>query len=106
MISVSCSSKLSLRQGSWEPVIYSSPEDNLDLTLMFEEGGVGKSHRIEPLTCEGQSYLYRKSIRTELNSLLGNVRKHTHTHRSSCCGTVETIPTRNHKVKGSIPGLA
>ena len=79
MISVSCSSKLSLRQGSWEPVIYSSPEDNLDLTLMFEEGGVGKSHRIEPLTCEGQSYLYRKSIRTELISLLGNVRKHTHT---------------------------
>ena len=27
------------------------------------------------------------------------------TDRSSCCGTVETNPTRNHEVMGSIPGL-
>ena len=27
-------------------------------------------------------------------------------HRSSRCGTVETNPTRNHEVVGSIPGLA
>ena len=26
--------------------------------------------------------------------------------RSSCCGTAETNPTRNHEVVGSIPGLA
>ena len=26
--------------------------------------------------------------------------------RSSCCGTVETNPTKNHDVVGSIPGLA
>ena len=26
-------------------------------------------------------------------------------HRSSCCGAVETNPTRNHEVAGSIPGL-
>ena len=26
--------------------------------------------------------------------------------RSSCCGAVETNPTRNHEVEGSIPGLA
>ena len=26
--------------------------------------------------------------------------------RSSCCGTAETNPTRNHEVAGSIPGLA
>ena len=25
---------------------------------------------------------------------------------SSCCGTAETNPTRNHEVVGSIPGLA
>ena len=25
---------------------------------------------------------------------------------SSCCGAVETNPTRNHDVAGSIPGLA
>ena len=27
-------------------------------------------------------------------------------HRSSCCDTVETNPTRNHRVVGLIPGLA
>ena len=26
--------------------------------------------------------------------------------RSSCCGAVETNPTRNHEVAGLIPGLA
>ena len=25
---------------------------------------------------------------------------------SSCCGSAETNPTRNHEVVGSIPGLA
>ena len=28
------------------------------------------------------------------------------TFRSSCCGAVETNPTSNHEVAGSIPGLA
>ena len=40
----------------------------------------------------------RSSPRTELNSKAPS--------RSSHCGTEETNLTRNHKVEGSIPGLA
>ena len=35
-----------------------------------------------------------------------NLKKKKKIFRSSCCGTVETNLTRNHKVVGSIPGLA
>ena len=33
----------------------------------------------------------------------GYLKKHP---RSFCCGAMETNPTRNHEVAGSIPGLA
>ena len=43
--------------------------------------------------------------------LKGGLKKHTHTHththtQTTTTGTVETNPTRNHEVLGSIPGLA
>ena len=43
-----------------------------------------------------------------LRTVLGSQQNRTQgtEFQSSCCGAVETNPTRNHEVVGSIPGLA
>ena len=49
-----------------------------------------------------ESQVSSKGLRSQPEEVL-NIKKN---YRSSRCGTVETNPTRNHEVVGSIPGPA